>query len=296
MRERPAHGPAIADLRVTDDLRGIVEERKSIADRRRAFEISVASESANSERLALFLQGPQPGNAVDVDDERRRGQPELQQRDQALAARQHLRAIAVPLQNFNGLGERRWPDVLERTGIHARPVLENHGHVLTVCRRWTRVYPAGSFFSDLALRLAVPQDSISFEIRAPAERVWAFLSDMQKIGGCVPGVQSVEILDETHARWNLKVKIGPLSQTFVVLTETLEQVPLTRGRFRGTAENMDMEGTVELAPHGDGTQVRYTMNVQAKGPLSRIMDNFMKSRLKGQTEEFAANVRKALET
>jgi uncharacterized protein len=155
--------------------------------------------------------------------------------------------------------------------------------------------PAGSFLSVLALRPLVPQDSVSFDVNAPADRVWAFLSDMRKIGGCVPGVQSVEMLDDTHARWNLKVKIGPLSQTFVVLTETLEQVPLTRGRFRGTAENMDMEGTVELMPRGDGTRIRYTMNVQAKGPLARIMDNFMKSRLKGQTEEFAANVRKALE-
>jgi len=37
------------------------------------------------------------------------------------------------------------------------------------------------------------------------------------------------------------------------------------------------------------------MTVQAKGPLARIMDNFMKTRLKGQTEEFATNVKKSLE-
>ncbi len=155
--------------------------------------------------------------------------------------------------------------------------------------------PAATFFSVLGLPFSVPQDSVAFEVKAPPEQVWAFLSDMRKIGGCVPGVESVEILDETHARWNLKVKIGPLSQTFVVITETLEQVPLSRGRFRGTAENMEIEGTVELSPQGNTTRVQYTMSVHAKGPLARIMDNFMKSRLKGQTEEFAANVRKALE-
>jgi uncharacterized protein len=154
----------------------------------------------------------------------------------------------------------------------------------------------GKLFLGPRAPAAVPQDSVAFEVKAPPEKVWAFLSDMRKIGSCVPGVQSVEILDDTHARWNLKVKIGPLSQTFVVMTETLEQIPLSRGRFRGTAENMDMEGTVELSPQGDGTRVQYTMNVQAKGPLARIMDNFMKSRLKGQTEEFASNVRKALES
>src|SRR2546427_673488 len=121
------------------------------------------------------------------------------------------------------------------------------------------------------------------------------MDDMRKIRGCVPGVQSVEILDETRARWNLKVKIGPLSQDIEVLTETLEQVPLKHGKFRGQAENMDITGTIDLAPDGKSTKVTYTMTVQAKGPLARIMDNFMKTRLKGQAEEFATNIKKSLE-
>ena len=141
----------------------------------------------------------------------------------------------------------------------------------------------------------MPEGTATFEVHASIERVWAFVSDMRKIGGCVPGVQSVEILDETRARWNLKVKIGPLSQDIVVLTETVEQVPMNHGKFRGQAENMDITGTIDLAPEGKSTKVSYTMTVQAKGPLARIMDNFMKTRLKAQTEEFATNVKKSLE-
>ena len=141
----------------------------------------------------------------------------------------------------------------------------------------------------------MPEGKATFEVLAPVERVWAFVSDMRKIGGCVPGVQSVEILDKNRARWNLKVKIGPLSQDIVVLTETLEQVPLKHGKFRGEAENMDITGTIDLTPDGNATKVTYTMAVQAKGPLARIMDNFMKTRLNAQTEEFATNVKKSLE-
>lgn len=141
----------------------------------------------------------------------------------------------------------------------------------------------------------MPEGTIAFDVNAPVERVWAFLSDMRKVGNCVPGVQSVEILDGKRARWNLKVKIGPLSQEFDVLTETLEQIPLRHGKFRGQADNMEMTGTVDLAAMGNATKVTYTMVVQAKGPLARIMDNFMKTRLTSQTEEFAANVKKAVE-
>jgi carbon monoxide dehydrogenase subunit G len=142
----------------------------------------------------------------------------------------------------------------------------------------------------------MPEGKVEFEVIAPIEQVWSFLSDLRKVGPCVPGVENVEVLDEKRARWDLKVKIGPLSQTIRVLTETLEQIPLRRGRFRGEAENMDMIGTIELAPAREATKVVYTMSVTAKGPLSRIMDNFMRTRLKSQTEEFAANVKRALES
>jgi len=141
----------------------------------------------------------------------------------------------------------------------------------------------------------MPEGTVAFDVKAPVEKVWSFLSDMRQIGRCVPGVESVDVLDATHARWTLTVKIGPLSQTIKVLTETLEQVPLRRGRFRAEAENIDMMGTTELTPAGNGTKIVYTMVVNAKGPLARIMDNFMRTKLKSQTEEFAANVKRALE-
>lgn len=142
----------------------------------------------------------------------------------------------------------------------------------------------------------MPEGSVSFDVRAPVDRVWSFLSDMRKVGSCVPGVQSVDVIDGLRSRWNLKIKIGPLSQQVQVETESLEQVPPSRGRFRGVADNMEMLGTIELEPRGDETLVRYTMTVHAKGPLARIMDNFMKSRLDAQTKEFAENVKRALES
>lgn len=141
----------------------------------------------------------------------------------------------------------------------------------------------------------MPESTVTFDVRAPVDRVWAFLSDMRKVGSCVPGVQNIQVLDDTRSMWDLKVKIGPLSQTMHVATETLEQTPPSRARFKGVADNADMLGTIELVPAGEATRVTYTMNVTAKGPLARIMDNFMKSRLKDQADEFAANVKKALE-
>ncbi len=141
----------------------------------------------------------------------------------------------------------------------------------------------------------MPEGTVTFDVAVPLDRAWGFLSDMQKVGSCVPGVEAIEVIDATRAKWTLKVKIGPLSQTLHVDTETLEQTPPSRARFKGVANNMEMLGTIELAPAGAATRITYTMVATAKGPLARIMDNFMKSRLKQQSEEFAANVKRALE-
>jgi carbon monoxide dehydrogenase subunit G len=141
----------------------------------------------------------------------------------------------------------------------------------------------------------MPEGSVTFDVPVPVERAWAFLSDMQNVGSCVPGVEAIQVVDDRHANWTLKVKIGPLSQTIHVDTETLEQIAPSHARFRGVADNMEMLGTIKLASAGDATHITYTMVVTAKGPLARIMDNFMKSRLKQQSDEFAANVKKALE-
>lgn len=141
----------------------------------------------------------------------------------------------------------------------------------------------------------MPEGTVSFDVHAPVDQVWSFLSDMGKVGSCVPGVESVELLDDRHATWNLKLKIGPLSQRFRVDTENVEMVPPQRAMFRGRSDNMEMTGTIVLEPVGEATRVTYTMDVRTKGALARILDNFMKSRLNAQTEEFAANVKRSIE-
>ena len=141
----------------------------------------------------------------------------------------------------------------------------------------------------------MPEGNVTFDVKVPQDKAWVFVSDMRKVGSCVPGVESIEVIDDRRAKWVLKVKIGPLSQRINVDTETLEQTPPSRARFKGVADNLEMMGTIELAPAGDSTHITYTMVATAKGPLARVIDNMMKSRLKQQSEEFAANVKKGLE-
>lgn len=141
----------------------------------------------------------------------------------------------------------------------------------------------------------MPEGSIKFVVNAPREKVWAFLSDLEKVGSCIPGVRSVHVLDDRRADWDLAVKVGPLSQDVRVTTETLESLGPSRARFRGVSDEIEMMGTIQLEAKGKRTGVTYTMDVRAKGPLALVVDTFIQSKLNGQTAEFAANVKRALE-
>jgi uncharacterized protein len=49
----------------------------------------------------------------------------------------------------------------------------------------------------------------TFQVTEPVEKVWAFLSDPQKVGTCVPGAQITEQVDERTYKGAIKVKVGP---------------------------------------------------------------------------------------
>src|SRR4029453_659171 len=69
-------------------------------------------------------------------------------------------------------------------------------------------------------RATHPEASMHFEgtvqIKAPRARVWAFVIDPNQVGQCGPGVESIEVIDDTHFKATAKVGVGFISARFVV--------------------------------------------------------------------------------
>ena len=74
------------------------------------------------------------------------------------------------------------------------------------------------------------------EIKAPRQRVWAFLMDPNKVGACGPGVESIEVVDETHSKAKAKVGIGFISANFTVDLEIAETQPPDRAVIKATGQ------------------------------------------------------------
>ncbi len=99
----------------------------------------------------------------------------------------------------------------------------------------------------------------SVDIHAPHERVWAFVIDPNQVGSCGPGVESIDVVDDTHFRVRAKVGVGFISARFVVDMEMAERVPpdhaviKAHGQAPGSA--VDATASMSLRSGADGTTV-----------------------------------------
>jgi carbon monoxide dehydrogenase subunit G len=113
------------------------------------------------------------------------------------------------------------------------------------------------------------------EIGAPRERVWAFLMDPNQVGPCGPGVESVEVVDDTHFRAKAKVGIGFISARFSVAMEIAERdepnraVIKARGQAPGSA--VDASATMALRDgEAGGTVMDWDADVLIGGTIASV--------------------------
>ena len=113
------------------------------------------------------------------------------------------------------------------------------------------------------------------DIRAPRDRVWAFLMDPEKVGPCGPGVEKIEIIDETHFKARAKVGIGVISARFLVEMELAEQDPPDRAvmKAHGLAPGSAVDATAEmrLSDTDDGaTRMDWFADVTISGTIASV--------------------------
>ena len=89
----------------------------------------------------------------------------------------------------------------------------------------------------------------SVDINAPRERVWAFLMDPNEVGPCGPGVESIEVVDETHFKAKAKVGIGFISARFNIDMEIAERDEPNRAviKAHGQAPGSAVDATATMA-------------------------------------------------
>ncbi len=141
-------------------------------------------------------------------------------------------------------------------------------------------------------------DSASeFRVAADAKRCWDFFTDLQNVGSCIPGCESVTLGADKSAVLRVKVSVGYISRTFELKARFTQAVPDSHVSFSGTGGDFEIFGTLDLRPDAQqGTvSVRYSLQVRAVSALGRTaMAMFGKDLVKKQADSFAECVERKL--
>ena len=115
----------------------------------------------------------------------------------------------------------------------------------------------------------------SVAIDAPRDTVWAFVIDPQQVGQCGPGVESIDVIDDTHFKAVAKVGIGFINARFTVNMEMAEQEPPNRAviKAHGQAPGSAVDATAQmsLSDGADGgTRMDWNADVAIAGSLASL--------------------------
>jgi carbon monoxide dehydrogenase subunit G len=113
------------------------------------------------------------------------------------------------------------------------------------------------------------------EIDAPRQEVWDLLLDFEELATCGPGVQSIERLDETHARVRAKVGVAFMTMGFTIDLELVEtQAPdraVIRAQGAASGNQVDATGQMRLSGPADGpTTMDWQATVDIHGSLAGV--------------------------
>lgn len=117
-----------------------------------------------------------------------------------------------------------------------------------------------------------------FELDAPIDRVWAFMTDPYQVVSCLPGAAITERLDERTYGGTITVKVGPVTVNYKGKAQFERMDPVTHeaelvGRAQDVKGKGSADGRLVTRLHGldkNRTQVTVVSEVALIGPLAQF--------------------------
>jgi len=135
-------------------------------------------------------------------------------------------------------------------------------------------------------------------IPAPADRVWDFMMDIPAVSRCVPGVESVQRLDDDTYLGSLKVKVGPIGVTLagkVIVVERDREQLRSRMNVQAAEKRLNSavsaHATMTLVARSDSeTEVNIHTESSILGKLGEFGQAVMRKKADQIIAEFARNM------
>ncbi|MCH7826199.1 MAG: SRPBCC family protein [Acidobacteria bacterium] len=142
-----------------------------------------------------------------------------------------------------------------------------------------------------------------FTINAPADAVWAFLIDPERVAAALPGAEIIEKVDDTTFKGGMAVRVGPISANYRgTLSFELDEpaktaVVVAKGQGMAGMGSAHMQMTSKVRSLGDTeTEVTVDADVTISGVLAQFGRGMIEQVSKKMFQEFTAAMKLELET
>ncbi|HET7218658.1 MAG TPA: carbon monoxide dehydrogenase subunit G [Vicinamibacterales bacterium] len=134
------------------------------------------------------------------------------------------------------------------------------------------------------------------QIPADPATVWSFVNDPEKIGRCLPDVQTVTVHDPRHFDAVVRVAVGPVRGKFTFKFELQPNDATRRIDMRisggGFGSAVDLTAGADVVPaEGTGTTLRWNGNAVMRGPVAAVGGRVLDGQAKKLITQTFANVR-----
>jgi carbon monoxide dehydrogenase subunit G len=133
-------------------------------------------------------------------------------------------------------------------------------------------------------------------VHAPADELFGFLSDVERVGPCLPGA-SIEGRDGDDYAGRMKVKVGPINATYQGKLRFVElDKEARRAVMRARADEVNGQGnaeasiTTEVEEAGEDSVIRMDTDLQMRGKVAQFGRGAMEKISQRMFEEFARNI------
>jgi len=140
-----------------------------------------------------------------------------------------------------------------------------------------------------------------FTVKAPIQKLWDTLFDVQALAACLPGTEKIEQLDDKTYDVTMKQKVGIIKVTMKG-KQTLTKVEApTHLEMEGEAEDITKLGrmkdkvTMDLKELAGGeVEISYNIDVSMVGKLAMFGDRVMRSKAVEIERQFVKNLSEKL--
>ncbi|TYL40524.1 polyketide cyclase [Natronococcus pandeyae] len=135
----------------------------------------------------------------------------------------------------------------------------------------------------------------SFEVPAPPERVWEFISDPANRAQAISVVQeySVDDVNGRRATWHVELPIPLVRKTIAVETEDITRRPPEYVKFTGNSKGMTVTGEHTIVETEGGSRLENHFVVDGKLPG---VEKFFKRNLDEELENLHRELERDIQT